>query len=396
MSRVFAELTSLPVVAHDDGSFTLTKKFIEGMNHYVAHWDGPVVAVMDPVHAATDNLDNVRVDPKDIDFEIKAIQFESEELRNLASQSGFVHWGPHYKTHDLADIVGPRQIANVYNTEYSLKTRLQIVDETAPNLLKRWRRRWWERGQERLIRRSIAAAAGFEANGTPTYDAYAALNDRNLLYFASWVKQSALIAEHELEQRLAASSDSKAALRLVFSGRLNEMKGAMDLIVVADMLRRRGLNFKLSICGGGVLEDAMRQRIARDDLGNHVTMMGVLPFQEKLVPFVKQQADLFLCCHKQGDPSSTYLETFALGVPIAGYGNEALAGLIKRVDAGWCVGENDAAGLADTVVKIAGNRAEIARKSRTALAFARQHTFEQTFARRMDFFKQVAARKRTG
>jgi glycosyltransferase involved in cell wall biosynthesis len=387
---MFAELTSLPVIAHADGSFTVTNKFIEGMNYYAANWDGPVAAVMNPTNDLTDNLDNVRVRPNEIAFEIKAIPFRSAELRSLASQAAFIHWGPHFLTHDLVNTLQESRVTNVYCTEYSLQTRMDIISCETNNRLRRWRRYFWERSQEQMIKRSISACSGFEANGTPTYDSYARLNPKNLLFFASWVKESSLITESTLRKRIAHLNNEKTCLRLVYSGRLNKMKGVMDLLAVAGHLRRKGLNFKLSICGGGVLENVMKERIEQDGLHEHVVMMGVLPFERELIPLLKNGADLFLCCHKQGDPSSTYLETFSCGVPVAGYGNEALTGLLKHADVGWSVPDNSPEGLADVIMALDRNRPDLAKKSFSALYFARRHTFEQTFARRMAFFKEVA------
>jgi glycosyltransferase involved in cell wall biosynthesis len=168
------------------------------------------------------------------------------------------------------------------------------------------------------------------------------------------------------------------------------MKGALDLVLVASELQRRGVPFRLSICGAGTLEGAMKEQIARRGLERVVTMRGVLPFNDELLPFVRE-ADVFLSCHKQGDPSCTYLETFACGVPMVGYLNEAFAGLLARVDAGWGIPMHDVRAMADVVERLSRERAEIATKARRAAAFARQHTFESTFARRTAFFRECAA-----
>ena len=199
-----------------------------------------------------------------------------------------------------------------------------------------------------------------------------------------------MIENDKLERRLRDMESATRPLRLVFSGRLNRMKGALDVISVAEALDRKGADFELSICGGGEVEAEMRQRIASSGLTNRVSMKGVLNFSEELVPFVKSNADVFVCCHKQGDPSCTYLETFGCGVPIAGYLNEAFAGLLRHVDAGWGVPLNKPELLADLLIDLSGRRAEISEKARRALAFARENCMETTFERRVDFFKQCA------
>ena len=262
-----------------------------------------------------------------------------------------------------------------------------------PNALRRLRKRFWERAQERRIRRNIAQVTGFEANGTPTFEAYRGLNARNLLFFDSRTTADLLISPDGLERRLERALDLRHPLHFVFSGRLVEMKGVLDLVGVAARLRQREVPFRMSICGGGPLEAAMRARAEREGLEGRVIFRGVLPFSEKLVPFLGEEADVFVCCHAQGDPSCTYLETFACGVPIAGYLNEAFAGLLRRVNAGWGSPVGDANALADRLALLHARRDELVERSRAARAFAAEHTFERTFAARVAFFRECAGRE---
>jgi glycosyltransferase involved in cell wall biosynthesis len=390
MLGVFAEISGLPVVFRPDGSLVLTRKFIEGMTYYAEHWPGPAVAVLQPSTELSSNLDNVEVRPDDLPFSVKGLRYDSAELRTYLATCGFVHWGPHHRLHDLADVLAQAKVPNVFCTEYSFQTRRQIIAAECANPLIRLRRYLSEWKEDRHMRRSISKATGLETNGTPTLEDYGSLNANRLLFFDTRTTVDLLATSPELENRLNHLESSSRSLHLVFSGRLNRMKGALDLIAVAEELRRSGVDFHLSICGGGVVEDEMRERIAQNGLTSRVTMKGFLDFEKELVPFVQSQADIFLCCHKQGDPSCTYLETFACGVPIAGYLNEALSGLLKRVDAGWGVPLNEPKALAALVTQLVQRRSEIADKSRRALAFARANTFELTFEHRVAFFKQCA------
>lgn len=390
-ANTFAEVTGLPVVVKPGGKFLLTQKFVDGMQNYAAHWDGPVVAVMHPTDVETSNLDNVEVSPDDVNFQIKPIPFDSAELRRYLPTCGFVHWGPHHLLPDLGRVLQAAGTPNSMVTEYNLQTRIQIIQAKNYSLPRRWRKYVWEWGQEKKIRDNIRRCTGFDANGTPTFNSYKSLNSRNLLYFDTRMSSSMFIDDDRLETRLQRMMTNDGPLRLLFSGRLNEMKGAMDVVLVAHELKRRGVPFQFEICGGGVSEPTMTAYLQLHDLNDCVTMRGVLDFSTELVPHICDDVDLFVCCHKQGDPSCTYLETFACGVPIAGYLNEAFAGLCQRVDAGWGVPMNEVLTLADTIERLQKNRGEIAEKSRRAVEFARQHSFEETFDRRMQFFRQCVA-----
>ncbi|HSF76535.1 MAG TPA: hypothetical protein VLA84_22260 [Microcoleus sp.] len=83
------------------------------------------------------------------------------------------------------------------------------------------------------------------------------------------------------------------------------------------------MKFELFISGIGELEEMMHQKIALNQLNDCVKMLGVPNFKTEFFPFVKNNIDLFVCCHRQGDPSCTYTETMAGGVPIVGSANEA-------------------------------------------------------------------------
>ena len=127
----------------------------------------------------------------------------------------------------------------------------------------------------------------------------------------------------------------------------------------------------------------MREKIEEYDLVDSVRLRGVVDFASELVPFVKSNLDLFISCHRQSDPSCTYLETYACGVPIVGYNNRAYLGILANHDVGWSVAMNDIEGLTDLIARLNIQRNEIKIKAINAATFAREHTFEATFQRRI-------------
>src|SRR5262249_49775617 len=159
-------------------------------------------------------------------------------------------------------------------------------------------------------------------------------------------------------------------LRLVFSGRLTAMKGAQYLIPIAANLKRRGIDFQLSICGDGDLGPSMRAMVQQLDLGQSVEFTGTLDFATQLVPFVRDTCDLFICPHFQGDPSCTYLETMGLGVPIAGYANEAWERLAADSHGGWATPLEKPDLLAEKIAQVASDRASLHSAATAALDFA--------------------------
>jgi glycosyltransferase involved in cell wall biosynthesis len=118
----------------------------------------------------------------------------------------------------------------------------------------------------------------------------------------------------------------------------------------------------------------------------------VLDFHRELLPELKQNADLFLCCHRQGDPSCTYLETLGCGVPVVGYDNEALSGILSLAEVGGRSDLDRPDRLAEIVAGLARDRERLAWLSRRALAFARGHSFEETVERRIHHLERIAER----
>jgi glycosyltransferase involved in cell wall biosynthesis len=164
----------------------------------------------------------------------------------------------------------------------------------------------------------------------------------------------------------------------------------MQLLDVAKELRRMDVDFHLSICGDGELRQAMTHEIEAKHLAQNVSMEGVLDFRSELVGFVKSEIDLFICCHPQGDPSCTYLETMSCGVPIAGYANEAFSGIVQSSGVGWLAPVNQPEQLARVILEIQKSPESLREKSFDALAFAREHTFHQTVARRIDHLRTLS------
>ena len=170
----------------------------------------------------------------------------------------------------------------------------------------------------------------------------------------------------------------------MFSGRLIPMKGADELVRVADALRKLGVKFHMTICGDGTLAKSIRANILRHDLSDYVTCPGVLEYKSELVPLVRQEIDLFVCCHRTGDPSCTYLETMACGVPVIAYANEAFEGLVRESKTGFITPLGQPERMAAEIARLNSDRQALVEAARKSLEFAQKHTFERTYRARID------------
>lgn len=366
-----------------DGGIALTRKFIEGVHAYAQRWPGRIEILVDRTDEPTGNLDEMPVDPSTTAFNLGWLDADDGTLKQRIQRADLVLGSLVDRHVRLAHLCAQARIPLVYIAEYSVQTRQQIVRAETSNLLRRWRRLRYTTQLEARYRQAVTSAQGVQCNGTPTYEAYRRISSSPLLYFDTRTPEARVIETDALEERLR-TLDDRACLRLAFSGRLAKMKGADALPGIGAALRDRGVSFTLDICGDGPLRQTIEEEIARLGLDQFVTMRGVLEFERELIPFISHDVDLFICPHRQGDPSCTYLETFACGVPIVGYANEAFEGLLQRCDAGWSAPLDDPIAVAERVAELASNRDAIKRASRTAATFARSNTFEETMDRRVD------------
>jgi glycosyltransferase involved in cell wall biosynthesis len=153
------------------------------------------------------------------------------------------------------------------------------------------------------------------------------------------------------------------------------------------------VNYTLDIFGAGPLEKELSSQIRASGLQDRVALRGVLDFQTGWIPQLRDRTDLFVCCHPQGDPSSTYPEVMSCGVPIAGYGNEAFLGIVKHSGAGWSVPTGDVVALAQVLQRLDRSRSELSSAAERARAFADAHVFEKTFARRTEHLVRASNRR---
>jgi colanic acid/amylovoran biosynthesis glycosyltransferase len=380
---------SLDAGLSPSGQIRLTDKFISGVTATVDQWDGPVEVLIEQDEAReSGNLDDVWVAPQDLPFRVTLADFHSLEAKSVVARASVVQGGADHRLNHMPSWCAELGARYVMLSEYTLRTRWQIIDAEKLNPLVAWRRKLWAWRQERANIAGVKVAAAVQCNGTPTFDAYQPLNERTLLYFDSRVLASMLPKVPRLTRRQARWSAADP-MRLAYSGRLNSMKGVDHLVLVANELRSRGVPFTMDIFGDGPLVPAMERAISDLGLQNLVRLGGVLDFSSQLMPTVRDSVDLFLCCHRQGDPSCTYLETLACGVPIVGYDNEAFKGLMRHCPAGVSVPMNDWAAMSAAIGRLASDPQGLAKMAQIGLSFAREHTFEMEFKSRIDHMAQL-------
>jgi colanic acid/amylovoran biosynthesis glycosyltransferase len=365
------------------GSVRLTHKFIDGMKLYAEYWPGPVVAYMEESNKRTSNLDEMEVNPSDLTFGCELVSYTDPNIGDLLAKHEVVLGSCSHRQTHLSALCRSIGVPFLFVSEFSLKTEWQIICADTKNPVLRLRRLWWIVNQERRMQQAVRLAAGMQCNGTPTYEVYSKINPRCLLYFDTRTAESMFPTEEEMDQRNARLLGGEP-VRLMFSGRLIRMKGADELVRVADALRKLGVKFHMTICGDGALAKSIRANILRHDLSGYVACPGILDYKSELVPLARQKMDLFVCCHRTGDPSCTYLETMACGLPIIAYANEAFEGVVRESKTGFITPMGQPERMAAEIARLNSDRQALVEGARKSLEFAQKHTFERTCRVRID------------
>lgn len=365
------------------------RKFHDGVMAYCACWPGSFRLAIRLATTAPPQFGLVQFNTDAFPAQVEVLRpDEMIGLGNLTGVDIVLASGDSFEDLHVAALCRQHGIKCIYGIEYTLQTRFQIAAISAANLWRKMKTMVWLMLQERKRLLAFRQSDGLQANGVPAFDAYARLAPNTLLYFDTRNTAAMGITDSELTAKLDYL-DKNAPLRLGFSGRLIRMKGADHLVEIAHQLQKCQVSFSFDIFGSGDLLSDMQAKIDTYGLNNSVRLRGAVDYATELVPFMKANVDLFVCCHRQSDPSCTYLETYACGVPIVGYNNKAHQGILSHYDVGWSVAMNNVTGCADLIARLAEERNEIKDKVVKAARFARDHTCETMFQRRIAHCIQV-------
>ena len=377
-------LTIIPSVpVWIEGEYLLfDRKFYDGILLYVKLWPGTVRCVIYISDQPLPVFGLVKKVVGDLPFECRPVNSMTAIGRDEVIDSAIVMAsGDSYEQLHISQVCKSIGVRCVYVIEYIPETRYQIVACETNNIILRLRRWFFVWNIERKRINAFSLCDGIQANGTPAFLNYGKYGNA-IEYFDTRVEPHQLITNNELEKRFEHLRLGRP-LRLAFSGRLIRMKGVDHLVIVAKFLKLWNVPFSLSIYGAGDLEAEIKFAINESDLSGSVVLNGAVDFITKLLPSMKSSVDLFVCLHRQSDPSCTYMETFSCGVPILGYDNKAFAGIMNVANVGWLVESGEPEKVAEVIQRLSVSRDEIIKKSQAAITLARKNDFRTIFEKRI-------------
>lgn len=376
----------------DRGSLFVDRKFHLGMQNYLSAISNPIVSV----HPAWDGgevaMDMVEVPLRGLGYEVstmhggsnaaKAMQ-DAQRLSDLIRSSRLVYGGGLGSEALCAALNVPR-IAVVEN---DLPTQIKVSSSQVANPLRK---------ASRALKVSVSyikgiadlrRCVGIHCNGYPVFDATAAYNANRLLYLDSRMHESMVISAAQLEARLNRSSP--APFKLLFSGRFDPIKGALDAVRVGLACIEQGIDVTLHCYGQGPQREEMLRLASQPEARGQIHIHEAVTYPELVE--IARDFDLFVCCHVQADPSCTYIETLGSGLPIVGYANTMWRRLSEESQTGFCTPLHRPNQVVADIKRLVANSGLRNAMSRRARSFALAHSFEREFKRRTDDIARVLA-----
>jgi glycosyltransferase involved in cell wall biosynthesis len=176
---------------------------------------------------------------------------------------------------------------------------------------------------------------------------------------------------------------------ILYHGRVDRRKGALDLLDACALLRGRGVPFRLLVSGIGPDHDEVQGRLPGLGLADVATMRGYVAYDE--VPSVYGEADLFASPTYAEGFSNTILEAMASGLPIVSCHAVGVVDCLRDGENGLLVQPGDVPALAEALERLLTDRGLRRRLAADALEECRQvYSWKAVGRQIMDVYARVA------
>lgn len=152
---------------------------------------------------------------------------------------------------------------------------------------------------------------------------------------------------------------------LLYHGRVDRRKGALDLLDAFAILLRDGRNLRLVVSGIGPDSEAVAARVGELGLADHVELPGYAAYDD--APGAYRRADIFLSPTYAEGFSNTILEAMACGLPIVSTRAVGVVDCLRDGENGLLVEPGDAPATAAATARLlddAALRARLATRAR--------------------------------
>jgi glycogen(starch) synthase len=186
----------------------------------------------------------------------------------------------------------------------------------------------------------------------------------------------------------ARVGDAAHPVRLLYHGRVDRRKGALDFLDALGTLRDRGLPFRGTVSGIGPDVDPCRERAAALALGDRVSFTGYADYDA--VPALYHDADVFASPTYMEGFSNTILEAMASGLPVVSCRAVGVVDCLRDGENGLLTEPGDVGAHADALAAMIRDLGLRRRLARAGLEECRRvYSWQAVGARIMAVYAQV-------
>ena len=174
-------------------------------------------------------------------------------------------------------------------------------------------------------------------------------------------------------------------LNLITVGRLSVTKRVEMLMAAVEILHKGGCKVRLTVVGGGQMEQNLRRIVLERDLGDIIEITGRIP-PEKM-PQVYRQNDIYASASMQEGMSNAMLEAMASGLPIITTRCEGVEELIK--DNGIVVDSPQPEEIAKAIKNLADDRQAYSQMSAAARKQAEKFSWDNVALSYIEQYRKI-------
>lgn len=225
-------------------------------------------------------------------------------------------------------------------------------------------------------------------HGQECYTAYSPWCQNNHLIHDVHTKKSDTISEPELDSKLSELVET-SELKVVYAGRMAEMKAPLEWIKAIAHARDRGVALRAIWYGDGELRAQMEAEIAALKLDEIVHLTGFVSDRTVVLKGLRD-AHLMLFTHITPESPRCLLEALISGTAIVGYDNPFAHDLTATRGGGSFVPIHGWQALGERMAELAGKRGELQRLVRAAAANGSRFNDDEVFRERSLIIKSMA------
>lgn len=189
-----------------------------------------------------------------------------------------------------------------------------------------------------------------------------------------------------LIQKWPSLIKSKAKIWITYPARILPLKGQLDLIMIAKILKLKKINQTVFLAVGPVLDKEyyyqLNQIIKRNRLEDEIFVFDGIP--RKDMPYLYASSDLIVHLSRSEGLSNSIIEAQAMGIPVVAYNVGGIKEALEHNVTGYLIPQNSPKKIAQKIIFLLKNPNKICKMKEKAKDFAQKRFNKDSFLARWE------------